>query len=179
MGSGKTTIGRRLAKNLRLEFLDSDHELERRTGASVNLIFDIEGERGFRHREADMLRELTARRNILLATGGGCVLNEQNRTLLRRTGVVVYLRTSVHQQINRLRRDRSRPLLQSGDREVKLKRLARERNPLYEEIAHIVFPAQDRGLDAAAEALFKAILAYREGEGQRRPSEPTGRAGAR
>ncbi len=122
MGSGKTTIGQRLAKKLGLEFLDNDHELEAQTGASVSLIFDLEGEEGFRRRETDMLKKLTARRNVLLATGGGTILSSENRDLLRGTGTVVYLRTTVRQQIRRLSRDKSRPLLQSGDREEKLAR---------------------------------------------------------
>jgi len=160
MGSGKTTIGQRLAKKLDLEFLDNDHELEDQTGASVSLIFDLEGEEGFRRRETDMLKKLTARKNVLLATGGGTILSSENRALLKDTGTVVYLRTTVRQQIRRLSRDKSRPLLQSGDREEKLARLAKARNPLYEEIADITFPSQDRGLDAATQALHQAILSY-------------------
>jgi shikimate kinase len=158
MGSGKTTIGQRLAKMLSLEFLDSDHELEEQTGASVSLIFDLEGEEGFRKRETAMLEKLTARENVLIATGGGTILNPENRVLLSTSGLVVYLRTSVRQQIRRLRRDKIRPLLQSGDREEKLARLAQERNPLYEELADVTFPSQDRGLEAAARSLYETIL---------------------
>ena len=163
MGSGKTTIGQRLARHLNLQFLDSDHELEAQTGASVSLIFDVEGEEGFRRRETEMLRKLTARQNVLVATGGGIVLREENRNLLRRSGLVVYLKTSVAQQLRRLSRDKSRPLLQSGDREEKLARLADARNPLYEELADIVFPSQNRGLEAAARALARAIETYGAG----------------
>jgi shikimate kinase len=165
MGSGKTTIGRRLAKMLSLEFLDNDHELEEQTGASVNLIFDLEGEKGFRKRESAMLKKLTNRKNVLIATGGGSILNQENRDLLSATGLVVYLRTSVKQQIRRLSRDRTRPLLQSGDREERLARLAQERNPLYEELADVVFPSQDRGLEAAAKALHQAILSHQDKRG--------------
>ncbi len=160
MGSGKTTIGRRLAKKLGLEFLDCDHELEARTGASVSLIFDVEGEPGFRARETRMLRELTARQGVLLATGGGTVISEENRKLLSDRGLVVYLRTSVRQQLRRLARDTSRPLLQTDDREEKLARLAEERNPLYEALADIEFPAQDRGLEAAATELCTIIRSH-------------------
>ena len=160
MGSGKTTIGQRLAKRLCREFLDNDHELQEQTGASVNLIFDLEGEEGFRKREADMLKKLTARQNIVLATGGGTILAPENRELLSSTGTVVYLRTSVTQQIKRLSRDRTRPLLQSGDRKEKLLRLAKERNPLYEELAHITFQSRSRSLDSAAEALYQEIISY-------------------
>jgi shikimate kinase len=161
MGSGKTSIGQRLAKLVGLEFLDNDRELEKQTGASVGLIFDLEGEEGFRKRETAMLKKLVARKNILLATGGGTIVREENRELLRNTGLVIYLRTSVGQQLRRLSQDKSRPLLQSGNREEKLARLAKERNPLYEQLADLTFPSQNRGLDAASRALYKAIQSYR------------------
>jgi len=162
MGSGKTTIGQRLAKKLGLEFLDNDYELQKQTGASVNLIFDLEGEEGFRKRETAMLKNLTARENILLATGGGSIIMPENRELLKQSGLVVYLRTSIGQQIRRLSRDKSRPLLQSGDREEKLTRLAKERNALYEELADITFPSRNRGLEAATMILYQAIKSYRK-----------------
>lgn len=157
MGSGKTTIGQRVATLLGLRFLDCDHELEAQTGASVSLIFDVEGEEGFRTRETRMLEELTAQSGVLIATGGGVVLREENRKMLHKTGLVVYMRTSIRQQLKRLGRDRSRPLLQTPDRKAKLTRLAEERNPLYEEIADIEFPAQNRGLDAVATDLARKI----------------------
>lgn len=157
MGSGKTTVGQRVAQLLGLEFLDCDHELEDRTGASVALIFDVEGEAGFRDRETRMLEELTARRGVLLATGGGVVLSQRNRELLRGSGLVVYLSTSVAQQIKRLRRDRSRPLIQTSDRRERLMRLAEERNPLYEELADIEFPSRDRSPDISAQNLAELI----------------------
>ena len=160
MGSGKTTIGQRLAKKLGLEFLDSDHELEAQTGASVSLIFDVEGEKGFRDRETRMLEDLTGRRGVLVATGGGAVMRKENRNLLGSSGLVIYLRTSVAQQLQRLRRDRSRPLLQTSDRKEKLTRLAEERNPLYEELADIVFPAQNRALDHVARELAEVVLSH-------------------
>lgn len=160
MGSGKTTIGQRVARRLGLEFHDCDHELELQTGASVSLIFDVEGETGFRERETRMLEQLTQRRNVLVATGGGVVLSKRNRELLRRNGLVVYMSTSVAKQLRRLSRDRTRPLLQTGDRKAKLARLAAQRNPLYEELADIEFPSQNRGLDAAAQALTDLIRAY-------------------
>lgn len=160
MGSGKTSIGQRLARLLDLEFLDCDHELEAQTGASVSLIFDIEGEEGFRCRETRMLRELTARRGVLVATGGGVILNEENRELLRKSGLVVYLQTPVSQQLRRLKRDRTRPLLQTDNRREKLTRLAEHRNPLYREVADIVFPAQNRSLDSAAEELARVIRSH-------------------
>lgn len=157
MGSGKTTIGQRVAQLLGLDFLDCDHELELRTGASVSLIFDVEGEAGFRDRETRMLEELTARPGVLLATGGGVVLRERNRKLLRRTGLVVYLRTSVAQQLKRLSRDRARPLIQTGDRHERLSRLAEQRNALYEDLADIDFPSRDRSPDITAQQLADVI----------------------
>ena len=160
MGSGKTTIGQRVAAILDLEFFDSDREMEAQTGASVNLIFDIEGENGFRARETKLLQTLTARQNILLATGGGVILKAENRELLRHSGLVIYLQTSVNQQQRRLRRDRSRPLLQTGDRVKKLTELAATRNPLYEDLADIVFPSQNRGPGVAAKLLAGTIQSY-------------------
>lgn len=164
MGSGKTSIGRRLAAGLNLEFLDCDHELEAATGASVNLIFDVEGEQGFRERETRMLSDLTGRQGVLVATGGGAVTRRVNREMLSGTGLVIYLQTSVSQQLNRLKRDRSRPLLQTEDRKEKLTCLAEERNPLYEAVADIVFPAHNRSLDRAARELIKVVREHRKQE---------------
>ena len=160
MGSGKTTIGQRVAKHLGLEFFDCDHELEAQTGASVSLIFDVEGEAGFRERETRMLDQLTRRKGVLVATGGGVVLRKRNRELLRRNGLVVYMSTSVAQQLRRLNRDRTRPLLQTPDRRERLAQLAAQRNPLYEEVADIVFPSQSRSLDTTAKALSDLIRAH-------------------
>lgn len=160
MGSGKTSIGQRLAREMGLEFRDCDHELEKHTGASINLIFDVEGEEGFRKRETAMLQQLTGQKGLVLATGGGAILRPENREMLSRSGLVVYLKTSVQQQLRRLRRDRSRPLLQTGDKERKLRELAQERDPLYESVADVTFPAQNRGLDAAAHALAEAVTRH-------------------
>lgn len=159
MGSGKTTIGQRLARRLGLVFYDSDHEIESRTGASINLIFDIEGESGFRERETKMLRELTSKEGVLVATGGGAVLAETNRELLRRTGTVVYLETPVHRQLQRLRRDKSRPLLQTPGKARRLEELAERRNPLYEEVADLRFPARSAAVDKTVERIYRALLA--------------------
>jgi len=160
MGAGKTTIGQRVAKHLGLEFLDCDQELEAQTGATVSLIFDVEGEQGFRERETRMLEQMTERQGVLIATGGGAVLRERNRALLRRSGLVVYLSTSVAQQLRRLNRDRTRPLLQTDDRKEKLKRLAAQRNPLYQELADIEYPSQNRNVDVAARALAEVIRSH-------------------
>jgi shikimate kinase len=161
MGSGKTTIGLRISKLLGMKFFDCDRELEAHTGASVNLIFDVEGESGFRDRETLMLQKLTAMENVIVATGGGAVLRAENREMLSRSGLVVYLQTSVSQQLKRLRRDRSRPLLQKGDREQKLTEFAASRNPLYEKLADIIFPPHNRGPGIAARQLADTILAHR------------------
>jgi shikimate kinase len=164
MGSGKSTIGARLAQKLGMPFYDSDHEIEARTGASVRLIFDIEGEKGFRKRECRMLRELAKLKGVLVATGGGAILEPANRELLRKSGLVIYLRTSVGQQLDRLSRDRSRPLLQQDDRERSLLELAQKRNPLYEQTADLVFPAKNRNIDSTVNLIHQAICESREAE---------------
>jgi shikimate kinase len=161
MGSGKTTIGHRLASLLGLSFRDCDRELEKLTGASVNLIFDIEGESGFRARETRMLESLATLEHVVVATGGGTILKAENRALMKRSGLVVYLQTTVAQQLERLRRDRSRPLLQNGNRKQKLTELAAARNPLYLKLADIVFPTHSRSPDAAAKQLANAILSHK------------------
>ena len=158
MGSGKTTIGKHLAKIFGLEFYDCDHELERLTGASVSLIFDLEGEAGFRLRETHMLKQLTAKNGVLIATGGGTICNEENRRLLRSQGLVVYLKTSVENQLNRLSKDKSRPLLQAEDRTQRLQDLAKVRNPLYDATADLVFSTRNSSVYATAKALSSIIF---------------------
>lgn len=138
MGAGKTTIGRHLARQLKLEFVDSDHEIEDRTGARIPLIFEIEGEEGFRKRETAMIDELTQRPDIVLATGGGAVLREENRTYLHERGTVVYLHAELDDLLERTSKDRNRPLLQTADPRAKLAALIEERDPLYREVAHLV-----------------------------------------
>ena len=157
MGSGKTSIGRKLSKLLNLEFFDCDHELESQTGASINLIFDVEGEEGFRERETRMLEQLTEKTGILLSTGGGAVCNQQNRQMLQSRGYVVYLKTSVANQIKRLSQDKSRPLLQADDRVQRLNDLARVRNPLYSAIADLVYSTRNQSLSVTADELYTAI----------------------
>ena len=158
MGSGKTTIGKQLAKILGLDFYDCDQELECLTGASVNLIFDVEGEAGFRVRENGMLDKLTAMNGVLVATGGGVVANEENRQMLRTRGFVVYLKTSIEKQLKRLGQDKSRPLLQAEDKVQRLKDLAQERNPLYDATADLVFNTRNSSVRASAKALSSAIM---------------------
>lgn len=135
MGAGKSTIGKLLADALRLEFLDVDREIEERAGVDIPWIFDMEGEAGFRDREAQMLAELSDGAPAVVSTGGGAVLREENRALMMSRGTVVYLRTSVEEQIRRTAKDRKRPLLQKGNPEETLRRLMAEREPLYMQIA--------------------------------------------
>jgi shikimate kinase/3-dehydroquinate synthase len=138
MGAGKTTVGRALAKRLNKRFVDSDHEIEARTGASIPLIFEIEGEQSFRQREAEVIRDLTAQDDIVLATGGGAVLNTENRNFLKSRGTVIYLRASVNSILQRTGHDKNRPLLQTADPRKTLEDLSRTREPLYREVADII-----------------------------------------
>jgi shikimate kinase/3-dehydroquinate synthase len=138
MGSGKTTIGRALAKKLNMRFIDSDHEIESRTGASIPVIFEVEGEASFRQREADVIRDLTALDNIVLATGGGAVLSPENRAFLKSRGTVIYLRTGITQILQRTSKDKNRPLLQTPDPRKRLEEMSRQREPFYREVAHVV-----------------------------------------
>jgi len=115
MGSGKTTVGRALAKKLNKQFIDSDHEIEARTGVSIPVIFEIEGEASFRQREADVIRDLTGMDNIILATGGGAILNQKSREYLQQRGTVIYLRASVSSILQRTKHDKNRPLLRTSD----------------------------------------------------------------
>lgn len=135
MGAGKTTIGRMLAKHLHKTFYDSDHEIERRTGVNIPLIFEVEGEAGFRKRESAVIEELVRKDDIVLATGGGAVLSAQNREHLKQNGIVIYLRANVHELWQRTRNDKNRPLLQGQSAHGKLKQLFVERDPLYTEVA--------------------------------------------
>ena len=137
MGAGKTTAGKLLAKYLHKTFYDSDHEIERRTGVNIPLIFDIEGEVGFRSRESAVINDLSQKSDIVLATGGGAVLSPENRENLKNRGIVIYLRASVEDLWQRTRHDRNRPLLQTDDPRAKLAQLFEQRDPLYREIADI------------------------------------------
>ncbi|WFF41946.1 shikimate kinase AroK [Salinicola endophyticus] len=138
MGAGKSTIGRLLAAELQREFLDSDHQIEARCGANIPWIFDVEGEQGFRDRETAMIDELTQRSEVVMATGGGAVMRELNRQYLRERGTVIYLATTVEQQIRRTARDRNRPLLRSANPEQVLRDLFALRDPLYRATADLV-----------------------------------------
>ena len=157
MGVGKTTIGRSLADLLHKEFVDLDVEIEKRTGASIPLIFEIEGEDGFRRRESTLLEELTGGENLILATGGGAVLAPGNRERLRDRGVVVYLSAPIETLLERTARDRHRPLLQTPDRRKTLEEILRAREPLYRETAHLVVKSSSRAPTLVAREIIKQL----------------------
>lgn len=157
MGAGKTTVGKLLADELGLEFLDSDKEIEDRTGADIGWIFDVEGETGFRKREATMIDELTGRSGVLVATGGGAVLLEENRKRLVSRGTVIYLNAPLEQQIERTSRDRTRPLLRDGEPGHVLAALQEDRGPLYQEVADFTFTADRRSAKALAQEIARAL----------------------
>ena len=158
MGVGKTTIGKILADQLNLQFFDSDREIELSTGADIPWIFDVEGESGFRVREARMIDQLSARSNIVLATGGGAVLEEKNRKHLSARGTVVYLRASIAQQVDRTSRDKHRPLLQTDNPEKKIRELIEIREPLYLEVADIVINTNKRNARSVSHEINKQLL---------------------
>lgn len=144
MGAGKSTIGRMLAKELRLPFKDSDKEIEERTGANIPWIFDVEGEAGFRERERAMIAELSELEGAVVATGGGVILRPDNRAALRQGGRVIYLHTTVEQQVNRTAKDRNRPLLRTPNPAQILRELMAIRDPLYREIADVIIDTDER-----------------------------------
>ncbi|MEW8208453.1 MAG: shikimate kinase AroK [Candidatus Thiodiazotropha taylori] len=144
MGAGKTTVGRQLAEHFRKEFIDSDLEIQRRTGVDIPTIFEFEGEEGFRQREQEVIDELTQRDEVVLATGGGAVIREQNRKALSSRGLVIYLHCTVEQQFERTHRDKNRPLLQTDDPMAKLKSLMAERYPLYRQTADLLISTEGR-----------------------------------
>jgi shikimate kinase len=155
MGSGKTTIGRVLARRMGRRFVDSDHEIEARTGVRIPTIFELEGETGFRRREAQTIAELSTEIGIVMATGGGAVLRPENREVLARTGWVVYLDVPTHVLLERTRHDTNRPLLQVPDPLGKLNALHGERDPLYREIAHIIVDGARSNSHAAVSRILK------------------------
>ncbi len=139
MGAGKSTIGRLLADAIGFEFIDADRELEARSGVAIPTIFEIEGEAAFRRREAALLDDLTQRQRVVLATGGGAILDPQTRLRLRERGLVIYLRASADEVYRRTRRDKSRPLLRTENPRERIEQLLAERDPLYVETAHLTF----------------------------------------
>lgn len=162
MGSGKTTMGRILARHLGKTFVDSDEEIQKRTGVTIPHIFDIEGEAGFRQRETSVISDLVGGEDMVLATGGGAVLAEQNRTMLQRNGLVIYLKANVHDLWQRTRHDRNRPLLQAGDPYAKLTELFQQRDPLYREVADIVIQSGKQSVQSLMLQLASEIETYKK-----------------
>jgi shikimate kinase len=177
MGAGKTSVGRLLARRLGKTFYDCDHEIERATGVNIPVIFEIEGEAGFRARERRMLAELVQRSGVVVATGGGAVLAAENRALLKANGAVVYLRASPQDLWQRTRHDRNRPLLQTEDPMATLVRLYDERDALYREVADIVMDTGNQSL-SSLEHRLEHRLAHIGADGGLRPGE-TGAAAAK
>ena len=157
MGAGKSTIGRHLADELHLDFYDSDQEIERRTGADIAWIFDLEGEDGFRKREEGVINDLTDKQGIVLATGGGSIVTKAVRNRLSARVIVVYLQTTIDKQVARTQRDKRRPLLQNSDPEQVLRDLAESRNPMYEEVADYVVDTDDQSARAVANQIIGKI----------------------
>lgn len=162
MGAGKSTVGREYARRHGLEFIDCDHELEARTGVKIATIFEIEGEAGFRKRESQLVEELAERRDIVLGTGGGVVLNPDNRALLRGRGIVVYLNVPPRVLWERTRHDRSRPLLQVPNPRERIESLYRQRDPLYREVADIVVDGNRGSPSGMVRQLEAAIEKFRQ-----------------
>ena len=158
MGAGKSTIGRTLAKELKLDFYDSDEVIEERTGADISWIYDVEGEEGYRRREQKVIEELTQKTNIVLATGGGVIMTPENRNALAGRGTVIYLKTSLQQQFERTKRDSTkRPMLQTKDLEKRLEQLRMECEPLYEELSDVSFDTDRLTVKSVATHIIKYI----------------------
>lgn len=160
MGAGKTSVGRLLSKRLGKTFFDSDHEIEARTGVKIPVIFELEGEAGFRQRESAMIEELSGLSDVVLATGGGAILDPANRECLRRRGTVVYLRASVADLWNRTRHDKNRPLLQTADPLGRLTELHGLRDPLYQATSHVIVDTGRQSLRALLQRLEGRLIAH-------------------
>ncbi|MFL2715157.1 MAG: shikimate kinase AroK [Gammaproteobacteria bacterium] len=157
MGSGKSTVGKIISDELFLNFYDTDEEIELRTGASIDWIFDLEGEEGFRKRESDILNEMVTRNSIVLSTGGGIILSETNRELLSSRGTVFYLSTPISVQVDRTAKDKDRPLLKNGDPEVILSRLHDEREVLYETVSDFIVETAEKSSHDVASEIIKLV----------------------
>jgi len=158
MGTGKTTVGRQLSRKLKMEFYDSDRVIEERTGVDIPLIFEKEGEEGFRARETAIIDELTQKKNIVLATGGGAILNAENRNHLVNRGTVFYLKSNLQTLVERTGKDKNRPLLQTGEpAETTLKNLLEQRGPLYEETADYVIETANNSIHSVIQAIIKHL----------------------
>lgn len=160
MGAGKTTMGRQIAKRLNMDFEDSDHAIQEHTGADIPLIFEKEGEDGFRKREIQSIDELTQRQNLVLATGGGAVLAEENRQHLRNRGIVIYLHSDIKHLLERVRHDKNRPLLQTADPAATLREIMDIREPLYRETADIVINTGQQSIRAVINVILDKIKRF-------------------
>ena len=157
MGAGKTTIGKQLAREIKRPFYDSDREIEKRTGADIPLIFELEGEEGFRKREKAVLQDLTNLKDIVLATGGGAVLDPENRELFNQRGFVIYLSAPLEHLLNRTSKDRNRPLLQTADPGKKLREILEIRDPLYREVADVIIETDNGAVRNVVKKLVNII----------------------
>ncbi len=160
MGAGKTTVGKILARRLHWPFYDSDHEIESRTGVKIPTIFEIEGEGGFRNREVEIIAELVDLPDIVLATGGGAVLRQENRDALKRHGTVIYLRANVDDLYERTRHDRNRPLLQTENPKARLQALFEQRDPIYRELADIVVDTSRQSVNSLVSQLERKLQSH-------------------
>ena len=157
MGSGKTTLGKVLSKKLDKDFYDSDQVIEEKLGVNVPMIFEYEGEAGFREREKDILKELVSKQNIVLATGGGIILSESNRDLLAKNGIVIYLKSNQKDLVLRMKNDKTRPLLKNGNVELIIKKLCQEREPLYEEISDFKVVTKNKRIHEVVNEIVRII----------------------
>ena len=157
MGSGKTTLGKILSKKLDKDFYDSDQVIEEKLGVNVPMIFEYEGEAGFREREKDILKELVSKQNIVLATGGGIILSESNRDLLAKNGIVIYLKSNQKDLVLRMKNDKTRPLLKNGNVELIIKKLCQEREPLYEQIADFEIATKNKRIHEVVNEIITII----------------------
>ena len=157
MGAGKSTVGRHLARRLKMEFYDSDHEVEARTGVNISTIFEIEGEKGFRIREEQMIGELCQKENIILATGGGSILSATTRKIIQETAHVVYLSTTAEQLFVRIRHDKSRPLMQTNKPLETLKNLLKEREPYYLEVASSIIKTGQQKINVVIQEIIQSL----------------------
>ena len=157
MGAGKSAVGRQLARMLHLNFMDSDDEIESRTGVDISFIFEKEGEEGFRKREAKVIDDLSKIEGLVLATGGGAVVDPQNRSNLGARGFVIYLYTTVEQQLVRTQKGRDRPMLENGDRKQILEDLMTERDEMYREIADLIVETDGRKVKAVANEILERL----------------------
>lgn len=157
MGAGKSSIGKRLAKRLNREFVDSDHLLEEKTGVTITTIFELEGEAGFRERESKVLAELSQQTRIVIATGGGAILRQENRQLMSDNGIVIYLSAAVDTQLKRTLHDKNRPLLENSDRHAKLIQLAEHRNPLYAAMADFSIETDAQSIGASIKQIIELL----------------------